>query len=143
VQAVAWHPNSKTLASGSADNTIKLWDANSAKAIRTLTGHQNAVVSVSFSPDGKILASGSADNTIKLWNAANGTLIKTLIGHQGQIKSVGFSPDGKILISGSYDQTIKLSSLGLDDLLRRGCDRLQDYLTNNVNLKESDRHICK
>ncbi|WP_449418578.1 nSTAND1 domain-containing NTPase [Phormidium nigroviride] len=143
VQAVAWHPNSKVLASASADNTIKLWKADSGKEIRTLTGHQNAVVSVSFSPDGKILASGSADNTIKLWNAVDGTLIKTLIGHQGQVKSVSFSPDGKILISGSYDQTISLSSLDLDDLLRRGCDRLQDYLTNNVNLKESDRNICK
>ncbi|CBN55837.1 MULTISPECIES: eIF2A-related protein [Kamptonema] len=143
VQAVAWHPNSKILASASADNTIKFWDADSGKEIRTLTGHQNAVVSVSFSPDGKILASGSADNTIKLWNATDRTLIKTLIGHQGQVKSMGFSPDGKILISGSYDQTISLSSLDLDDLLRRGCDRLQDYLTNNVNLKESDRNICK
>ncbi|MDB9511649.1 caspase family protein [Kamptonema animale CS-326] len=143
VQAVAWHPNSKILASASADNTIKLWNADSGKEIRTLTGHQNAVVSVSFSPDGKILASGSADNTIKLWNAVDGTLIKTLIGHQAQVKSVGFSPDGKILVSGSYDQTISLSSLDLDDLLRRGCDRLQDYLTNNVNLKESDRNICK
>jgi WD40 repeat protein len=56
------------LASGSDDNTIKLWDVATGKPITTLKGHTSPVWSVSFSPDGKTLASGSEDNTIKVWN---------------------------------------------------------------------------
>jgi WD40 repeat protein len=56
------------LASGSVDNTIKLWDITTGKEIRTLQGHSSWVSSVSFSPDGKTLASGSGDNTVILWD---------------------------------------------------------------------------
>src|SRR5437588_2103133 len=68
VRAVAFSPDGKTLASGSFDMTIKLWDVTSGTQLRTLTGHSGTVDSVAFSPDGKTLASGSNDNTIKLWD---------------------------------------------------------------------------
>ncbi|NJO61887.1 MAG: hypothetical protein HC836_27690 [Richelia sp. RM2_1_2] len=68
VYSVAFSPDGKTLASGSLDNTIKLWDIGSSKLLTTLSAHQDSVYSVAFSPDGKTLASGSGDNTIKLWN---------------------------------------------------------------------------
>jgi Trypsin-like peptidase domain/WD domain, G-beta repeat len=67
VFSVAFSPDGRTLASGSRDNTIKLWDVPSQRQIATLTGHSNYVFSVAFSPDGQTLASGSADKTIKLW----------------------------------------------------------------------------
>ncbi|NCR18128.1 MAG: hypothetical protein GPJ22_12855 [Microcystis aeruginosa LL13-03] len=68
------------MASGSADNTIKLWNLETGKEIRTLKGHDNLVNSVSFSPDGKTLASGSVDKTIKLWNGSNGWDLDALMG---------------------------------------------------------------
>ncbi|MEH1989677.1 WD40 repeat domain-containing protein, partial [Nostoc sp.] len=101
-------PDGKTLASGSSDNTIKLWDVSTGKAIKTLIGHSSSVWGVGFSPDGKTLASGSSDNTIKLWDVSTGKAIKTLTGHSSSVYSVGFSPDGKTLASGSFDKTIKL-----------------------------------
>ncbi|NMF58213.1 hypothetical protein HC246_09310 [Pseudanabaena yagii GIHE-NHR1] len=146
VNSVSFSPDGKTLASGSGDKTIKLWNLETGREIRTFRGHDNSVNSVSFSPDGKTLASGSGDKTIKLWNLDTGNEIRTLKGHNGLVWSVSFSPDGKTLASGSDDFTIKLWSRNngwdLDALMERGCDRVRAYLTYNINVSESDRHLC-
>jgi dipeptidyl aminopeptidase/acylaminoacyl peptidase len=96
------------LASGSLDNTIKLWRVADGSLVRTLKGHTDEVLSVSFSPDGRLLASGSKDGTIKLWRVADGSLVRTLTRHRYSVRSVSFSPDGRLLASGSWDNTIKL-----------------------------------
>jgi WD40 repeat protein len=57
----------QTLASGSQDETIKLWNLKTGDLLRTLTGHKGSVRSVAISADGQTLASGSLDQTIKLW----------------------------------------------------------------------------
>ena len=67
VTCMNFSPDGTILASGSYDNTIKLWDTSTGKEIQSLEGHQGEVYSVSFSPDGGTLASGSEDKTIKLW----------------------------------------------------------------------------
>ena len=108
VWSVAFSPNGQTLASGSQDRTIRLWNPNNGNLKRTLTGHRDAVNSVAFSPDGRTLASGSWDGTIRLWNPNNGNLKRTLTGHTNGISSVAFSPDGQTLASASGDQTIRL-----------------------------------
>lgn len=111
VNSVAFSPDGKFLASGSDDNTIKLWDIANQQEIRTLKGHSTWVWAVGFSGDGKTLASGSADKTIKLWNLETGQEIGTLKGHSGGVSSITFSPDGKTLASASLDKTIKLWNL--------------------------------
>ncbi len=68
ILSVAFSPDGKHLASGSNDQTVKLWSIESKTEINTLKGHTDYVSSVAFSRDGKYLASGSNDMTVKLWN---------------------------------------------------------------------------
>ena len=81
VSNVAFAPDGKTLASGSSDNSIKLWDPATGTLRATLLGHTRPVSSVAFAPDGRTLASGSNDNSVKLWDPATGMLRATLPCH--------------------------------------------------------------
>ncbi|KAK3989436.1 putative wd40 repeat pf20, partial [Cladorrhinum sp. PSN332] len=105
VYAIAFLPDGKTLASGSLDETIRLWDAATA-----------------FSPDGKTLALGSWDKTIRLWDAATGTYQQTLKGHNDYItrqseyvRAVAFSPDGNSGLDASRNQGPVGDILFVDD----------------------------
>ena len=117
VQSVAFSPDGQTLASGSTDGTVKLWNVNTGKAFRTLSDHTDAVWSVAIAPDGKTLASGSWDRTVKLWNLETGKIQRTLRGHSKQVHSIAFSPDGRTIASGDLGGTIKLWSA------RHGCQK--------------------
>jgi WD40 repeat protein len=99
------------LASGSYDQTIKLWNVRTGECFQTLEGHDNWVWTLAFSPHGDLLASGSGDHTIKLWDLKTGECIRTLEGHTSRVWSIAFSPDGQLLASGSSDPTVKLWEL--------------------------------
>jgi WD40 repeat protein len=65
---VAFSPDGKRIVSGSLDNTLKVWDAETGQEMLTLKGHSDPVYSVAFSSDGKRIVSGSDDNTLKVWD---------------------------------------------------------------------------
>ncbi len=109
VSSVAFSPDGKTVLTGSADNTAKLWDL-SGRVIQTFKGHTDQVHSVAFSPDGKTVLTGSFDKTARLWDLS-GRLIQTFKGHKSFIESVAFRPDGKQILTGSSDKTAKLWDL--------------------------------
>jgi WD40 repeat protein len=101
VWSVSFSPDGKRIVSGSLDETVKVWDAQTGQEMLTLTGHSAFVRSVSFSPDGKRIVSGSHDKTLKVWDAQTGQETLTLKGHSTFVTSVSFSPDGKRIVSGS------------------------------------------
>ena len=76
VWSVAFSPDGQRLATGSFDNSAKIWDLDSGKALTTLEGHTSYVGSVDFSPDGKRLATGSTDKSAKIWMLQPDTLIQ-------------------------------------------------------------------
>ncbi|GAB1540530.1 hypothetical protein NUACC21_31990 [Scytonema sp. NUACC21] len=122
VHTVAISPDGQAIASGSHDNTVKLWQMSTGKLVRTLgrwfSGHCNIVNAVAFSPDGRFLVSGSSDETIKLWDISTGKEVRTFSGHASWVNSVAFSPSplnpsykqgfGRMLASGGADGTIRL-----------------------------------
>jgi WD40 repeat protein len=108
VTSVVWSPDGKRLATGSDDNTAKVWDAQTGKELLTLRGRSDAVMSVAWSPDGKRLATASDDKMVKVWDAETGKELLTLSGHNDSVCSVVWSPDGKRLATGSYDTTAKV-----------------------------------
>jgi len=81
--------NGKLIATGSADNRVKLW-SHDGKKLYTLRGHTDAIRSIEFSPDSQTIATLSDDYTAKLWNSNNGKLIKTL-----QLANDAFKPPEK------------------------------------------------
>ena len=107
VWSVAFSPDGTTLASGSWDQTVRLWDITTKHNIATLEGYNVAVYTLAFSPDGTILAS-NAFRGIKLWEIATRTEIATFEGHTGRVTSVAFSSDGTTIASGSRDNTVRL-----------------------------------
>ena len=108
VTSVAYSPDGATLAGGSDDATVQLWDAVSGAPKATLTGHTDAVTSVAYSPDGATLATGSRDSTVWLRDAVSGAPKATLTGHTGAVNSVAYSPDGTTLATGSDDGKVWL-----------------------------------
>jgi WD40 repeat protein len=108
---VAWSPDGKRLATGSAqggegeNREAYLWDATTGKELLTMSGHGEAVYRVAWSPDGKRLATGSADGDVSVWDSGSGRELLNLNGHGKPIYSVSWSPDGRQLSTGSQDGT--------------------------------------
>lgn len=104
---LAWSPDGRSIASGSYDRTVRIWDAASGECLRTLNGHTQGVDAVAWSPDGSLFASASLDMTVRLWDAATWEPRRVLQGQAG-IADVAWSPDGKSLASAAVDSTVSV-----------------------------------
>ncbi|EFC46086.1 WD40 domain-containing protein [Naegleria gruberi] len=93
ILSVNFSPNGEQLATGSGDNTVRIWDLNTETPQHTLKGHESWVLCVAWSPDAKKLASGSKDCNIKIWYGDSGKKCgKVLKGHKKWITGLSWEP---------------------------------------------------
>ncbi|MFB2923349.1 MULTISPECIES: protein kinase domain-containing protein [Aerosakkonema] len=111
VMCVAIGPFKQLVASGSLDDTIKIWNLQTGELRQTLTGHSKGVNALAIDPDGKTLVSCSDDDRVKIWDIQTGKQLHTLTEHNRDVTSIAISPDGQTLISGSEDRTVKVWKL--------------------------------
>ncbi|HEY6345986.1 MAG TPA: NB-ARC domain-containing protein [Bryobacteraceae bacterium] len=111
VYGVAVTPDGRKAVSASKDETLKVWDLETGRALRTLEGHSAPVWGVAVTPDGQWAVSASWDKTLKVWDLETGRALRTLEGHSDQVFGVAVTPDGRRAVSGSQDGTLKMWDL--------------------------------
>jgi WD40 repeat protein len=108
VESLSYSPDGRHIASGSMDNAIRLWEAETGVETLTLAGRSSWARSAAYSPDGRYIAMGSTDRTIHVWEAGTGRKLLTLAGHTATVRSVAYSPDSKRIVSGGADSSVRV-----------------------------------
>ncbi|NET66445.1 MAG: hypothetical protein F6K63_19455 [Moorea sp. SIO1G6] len=145
-------PDQKLKVTTGFDGTVCLWDSNNTKLAK-LPGIQNSEMIVSFSPDGKLLATtGLVDRIVKLWDVETKEQVAEFkVENETDDYSninLSFSHDSKqvamVEIKDDDKEILGLWKIkSLDELMVQGCNWVRDYLENNPNVSESDRHLCE
>jgi RNA polymerase sigma factor (sigma-70 family) len=107
VSSLAYSPDGKQIAVVGAGRPITLWDAETGREVRPVSG-RGQPIGVTFAPDGKTLATMARNGVISLWDGNTGQLVRELTGQQGGSSGLAFSPDGKVLATAGADGTVRL-----------------------------------
>lgn len=117
VRSLAWSPDGKSIASGSEDKTVQVWDPTTGQTLLTYSKHTAVVLAAEWSLDGKHLASGARDKTAQVWDASTGAQLVVYHGHTDDVHAVAWSPDGSRVASGSDDTTVQVWNASTGALL--------------------------
>ncbi|KAK6203668.1 hypothetical protein LQW54_008874 [Pestalotiopsis sp. IQ-011] len=113
ILCVVFSYDGRTLATGSRDGALLLWDVTSCTIRQRLQGHDGAVLDIEFSPDDQVLVSASSDRTLRIWDIPHGGLMRTLKGHRDWVNAVAISRNSERLASASHDKTLRLWNLSM------------------------------
>jgi WD40 repeat protein len=108
VLGVAWRMDGKILASGSADNTIKVWDTETGEQKRTIQGLSKEVTSITFVADTSRAIVSAGDNTVRLYNTDSGGNERNFGGASDFVYSAATTADGKLVVGGGQDGVLRL-----------------------------------
>jgi WD40 repeat protein/formylglycine-generating enzyme required for sulfatase activity len=138
VNAVCLGSDGRRALSASSDGTLRLWELESGRCVRTFEGHTGAVQSIGWSLGGRYALSGGVDGTVRLWEVSSGRCLRTFEGHAGAVTSGVQSSDGRYALSGSADQTLRLWDCRSGRCLRTYRGHTSDV--NSVCLAYDDRY---
>jgi len=111
-------------------NGGEIWNTETGKRVRTLTGGTGLLVDIAYSPDGSLIAAVGVDSTVHLWDAGSGVQRLVLGGNGGPLFAVAFSPDASRLASAGFEPTVRIWALDLDDLIKIAKKELTRDLTD-------------
>ncbi|MFZ5505415.1 MAG: WD40 repeat domain-containing protein, partial [Pseudomonadota bacterium] len=97
----------------SADNTARLWDAQSSQALGAPMRHEGRVWHAAFSPDGRRVVTASSDKTARLWDAQSGQALGAPLRHEGPVSHAAFSPDGRRVVTAGAGLALSANSARL------------------------------
>ncbi len=111
---MTWSPDGVSLASGSADKTIKVWNATTGNCHSTLSVDSGpcGVTSISYSPAGDLIAAGCGNGKIHLLDTATFAVKRSLTGHSSHVMSVAWNNDGTKLATGGWENSVKIWAVG-------------------------------
>ena len=108
IVSAVFSPDGQQVLTASYDETARVWDAATGKALGEPMKHENGLNSAQFSPDGRRVVTASADKTARVWDAATGKTLGEPMKHQGAVTSARFSPDGQLVVTASRDHTARV-----------------------------------
>jgi WD40 repeat protein len=111
-KSVAFSPDGRLFATGSADDSARIWRLSDGKQLRSLGEHTGDVLAVEFSPDGTLLATASADSGVRVWRTATGERRFLFVGHNNPTIALAWSRDGRFIADASLDRTARILDIG-------------------------------
>jgi len=139
VEAVAFDPDGRRLATTDREGTVAIWDVASHELLRAWRTGDSRVRAIAFSPDGARIACGNLDGELQVWDAADGSRVQAWSAHRGLILAVAFSPDGRRVASAGTDWRMKLWELGRSDPIG---ERQHHEWVNAVAFSPDGQHIA-
>ncbi|MEY4766468.1 MAG: hypothetical protein RI907_3141 [Pseudomonadota bacterium] len=109
VNAVAWHPDGRTLACvmDAKDIQVAMWDAATGQRLAPFLGHEHGIYALAFNPDGTELVTAAEDGTCRIWDVATRQQ-RAVLSHPGDPETVDWSPRGDYIASGCDDGVLRV-----------------------------------
>ncbi len=145
VLTLTWSNDDSRALSGGSDNTLRLWDVDTAGCLRVLEGHARPVTTIAWHAEQRLAVTGSEDSTVRLWDVDSGRCLTVLEGHESNIRTVVWSADGCRVFSADEDGNIHIWDLSAFVRKERGLTTEPDQVqyTNAKVLLVGDSGVGK
>ena len=131
-------PDGKRIVTASDDETARIWDAETGRALATLDDHDNLLWTAVFSSDSRRVVTSSIDRTARIFDAETGRILATLRGHEDQVRSSAFSPDGSRVVTSSMDKTVRIWDVAPDT---RSPEEVEEFVRTRIPYRLSEQGV--